>query len=165
MERALEYPDPTMEGEEVNGFGLTVIKMRYSAPSQIYRNPAISQWLMFSPGDRWRHSRSGEKNDIILLNLHCVTLAFGALISPHQFKCAGREFYKVTNLHSRWKLVFFRHNSFLGVDNGVSQFKMKRDHIDHTRGVIIDIQSTTSIIVHVSLRGNLDEYKSGGMST
>jgi hypothetical protein len=62
-------------------------------------------------------------------------------------------------------MFFSKRNSFLGVDNGVSQFKMKRDHIDRTRGVIIDIQSANNIIVHVSLRGNLDEYTSGGMST
>ena len=62
-------------------------------------------------------------------------------------------------------MVFSKYNSFLAFDTGISQFKMRGDHIDRTRGIIVDIQSKEHIIVIVCLQGNLDEYESGGMLT
>ncbi len=153
-----ESTNASADEEEINGFGLKVFKHTYPRPTRLNLNQFTTNWLLFHPSEELKQSRNDQR-DLISLENHDITLAFGSLTSPYRFKCADQKFLFQTNNRSICKLVFEKHNSFLAINIGRVRFTLKRDHIDSHRGVIIESQSIYNIIVHVCLRGNLDEYE------
>lgn len=153
-------------GQQTNSFGLNIIKKTYYNPTALYFNQLSTSWLLFNPCERLKMSRDIQDDSKIPFHNHRITLAFGALISPYQFKCAGSQFLYRGIDGSLCKLFFARNNSHLDVNIGYSRFSLKREHIDYHRGVIIEYKPNFNIIVHICLRGNLDEYiLQDGMST
>jgi hypothetical protein len=151
-------PNTSTDQGELNGFGLKIYKHTYLIATQISFNQLSSVWLLFNPSQELKMSRNDQIDNRIPLENHNVTLAFGSLISPYQFKCADLKFLFIKNYRSKWSIFFAKHNSFVSINMENSRFNLKRDHIDSNRGVIIDVKSGFSIIVHICLRGNLDEY-------
>ncbi len=148
----------TTDEKEVNGFGLIVFKRIYPRTKRIYFNQLLSRWLLFKPSEQLKTSRDNRVDDKILLKNHYVILAFGSLISPYQFKCAEERSYFETNQFSKQNIFFAKRNSSISINIEHLRFQLKREHIDNHRGVIIDVKSIRHIILHVCLKGNIDEY-------
>jgi hypothetical protein len=153
---------PTAE-KEMNGFGLIISRMIFDQNMRIDLNRLSSLWLLLDPSAKLKMSRDNQKPVRIPLGQDNDTVTFGSLISPYQFKCAESGlFYNARNIY------FANYNSFMAVNIDDSQLKLKRDHIDIQRGVVIDIKSPCNFIVYVCLRGNVDEYalpnRDNGMS-
>ena len=143
---------------EVNGFGLKVFKAIYSHTTRIYFNQLLSTWLLFKPSEQLKTFRDNQVDAKILLQNHNVTLAFGSLISPYEFKCAEERSCIQTNQFSKQNIFFAKRNSSISINIGCLRFQLKREHIDNHRGVIIDVKSIRHIIIYVCLKGNIDEY-------
>jgi hypothetical protein len=153
-----ENKNTSTDQEEINGFGLKIFKKIYRRSRAFYLNQFSSIWLLLNPSEELKKSRNDQINNSISLKNHYVTLAFGSLISSSRFKCAEPKFLFQTNNRSIWKIFFAKYNSYIAINMEHLRFNLKREHIDSHRGVIINIQSIFNIIVHICLRGNLDEY-------
>ncbi len=159
-----ENTNASTDQEEINSFGLKIFKQIYPRDRKFDLSQFSSIWLFLNPSEELKRSRNDKLDDRISLKNHDVTLAFGSLVSPYHFKCAQLEFLFTTNTQSNWKIFFAKHNSFIGITVENARFHLKQEHIDNNRGVIIDVKSIFNIVVHICLRGNLDEYtlQSGG---
>lgn len=117
-----------------------------------------STWLLFQPSEQMKHFRQSEINGPLFLNKHNVVLAFGSLLSPQEFKCASQGCMYKTNYNVRCQLFFGKYHTCISINMGHLRFTLKADLIDNQRGVVIHVKSTTEIVMHVCLRGNLEEY-------
>jgi len=143
---------------ETNGFGLIIFKKIYRQTKQFYFNQLSSFWLLLNPSEELKMSRNNQIPARIPLGKDTITVAFGSLISPYQFKCIESRFFHQTHQYSTRSIFFAKRKSFVAININDSQFKLKREHIDIQRGVVIDIKSPCNFIVYVCLRGNVDEY-------
>ncbi|CAF0817509.1 unnamed protein product [Rotaria sordida] len=156
-----ENTNASTNQNEINGFGLTIFKEIYYTTKKININQLSSVWCLLNPSERLKTFRNDKNYDQILLQQdQNVTLAFGSLISSSQFKCAASKFCFTKGPNSIWNLYFAKYNSFLSINTEFIKFQLKRDHIDIHRGVIISARSSHDFIMHVCLRGNLEEYTS-----
>jgi hypothetical protein len=153
-----DYIERIIDEEGINGFGLKVFKFIYRR-RQIFLNQLSSVWLLFTPSEEFKRVRASDMAARIHLYNHNVTLAFGSLVSPYQFKCAESKLVFQTNYQSAWNLFFAKYDSCITINMDNTAFKIKHDHIDKHRGVIIDIKSDFNFVVHVCLNGNLKEYE------
>ena len=85
---------------ETNGFGLVIFKHLYHRTRQIYVNRLSSVWLLLNPSEELKISRDYKIPARIPLRRDTVTVAFGSLISPYQFKCAESRFSHQTYQYS-----------------------------------------------------------------
>jgi len=148
-----ENTNTSIVEKEMNGFGLIISRTVYHQNMTIHLNQLSSRWLLLDPSAKLKMSKYNQKPPRISLGQDNDTVAFGSLISPYQFKCAESGlFYNARNIY------FANYNSFMAVNIDDSQFKLKPDHIDIKRGVVIDTKSPSNFTVYVCLRGNVDEY-------
>lgn len=152
--RKILNANATRDQTEINGFGLNSVKKIFSKGGKIFLNQYSKQWLRVLPTTQLEKIRNIQINESIYLQNHRVSLSFGALLSPYQFKCAH------STVHSRFRcsLFFAKYHAQLSINVDFLRFTLKREHIDNRRGVVIDIRDTSHIIVYVCLRGNLEEY-------
>ncbi|CAM4931896.1 unnamed protein product [Rotaria socialis] len=148
----------SVDQKEVNRFGLTIFKQIYWTDMQVYLHPVSSYWCLLNPSEGLKRSRKDERYDHIQLQDHNIILAFGSLISPQQFKCVATKFQFEKQSNSDGSLYFAKYNSFISIHIEHVKFQLKRDHIDNHRGVIIDVKSSSHFIMHICLKGNLEEY-------
>lgn len=137
---------------------MKIFKKIYSDPVKVSLTSLSSTWLLFQPSEQAKHFREGETNRSLFLNKQNVVLAFGSLVSPQQFKCASEECMYKTNYNVRCQLFFGKYHTCISINMGHLRFTLKADQIDNQRGVVIHVKCITEIVMHVCLRGNLEEY-------
>ncbi|UJR10507.1 hypothetical protein I4U23_014710 [Adineta vaga] len=147
-----------VERKTLNGFGLYVFKKTYRQPRHKSTKQLSSVWLLFNPCAELKNCRNNKRYDRIVFEQYTVTLVFGALTLPYVFQCAGPKFLYKKHRHSTWNIYFARHDSFITINMNNMVFKLKHDHIDMNRGVIIDTTTTSDFTLYVCLKNNLDEY-------
>jgi hypothetical protein len=149
----------SLEGdEELNGFGLLVNRQRFVESRWINLHQLTSFWLLFTPTKDLKRCRAENRYDKLRFEQHDVTLAFGAFISSHRFKCAASEYLFQSHDSTPWTVLFARWNAFVTIGTDCSEFTIKPDHIDVGRGMIIDASSNNRISIYISLRGSVDHY-------
>jgi len=146
----------THQEEIINGFGLKIYKQKYVRPTTFYLNQISSNWLLFNPSAKMKKFRNDQIDNSVQLRNHDVILAFGSLISPYRFKCANSKFI----YRSSSNLFFAKYHSCMSITMGSLRFTLRHDHIDSHRGIIINIISMSNVVIHITLRGNVEEYES-----
>jgi hypothetical protein len=147
-----------VEQEETNGFGLKIFKHTFSTELRFCLNQFSPIWLLFNASEELMASRNYQIDARVSLKNHTVTLHFGSLISPYQFKRAESKFCVQTYPYSSSSLFFAKCHSSISINIDNLRFQLKREHIDNHRGVIINGQSIRQFTISVCLKGNIDEY-------
>jgi hypothetical protein len=156
---AQRLEERSLEGdEELNGFGLLLIRQRFVGCQWVNMHQLTSCWLLFTPAEDFSHCRSKDRYDKLRFEQHDVTLAFGALISSNRFKCAASEYLFQSHDTTPWTVFFARWDAFVTIGTGRSEFTIKPEHIDVGRGMVIDVSSNDRISIYISLRGSVDHY-------
>lgn len=144
--------------EELNGFGLLLTKTYFTESRLVYLHQLTSCWLLFNPNKDLPNCRTDGGYNKLWLGQHDVILAFGALVSSHQFKCAASNHLFQSHGSAAWTVFFAKLNAFVTIGTGCSEFTIKPDHIDVGRGIIIDTSSNNSISIYICLRGSVDQH-------
>ena len=137
---------------------MKIFKKIYLTPVRLSLDGLSSTWLLFQPCEQMKNFRQIEMNSSLLLNKQNVVLAFGSLVSSQEFKCAYRECMYKTNKYIQCQLFFAKYHTYMSINMGNLRFTLKSDHVDNQRGVVIHVKSKFEIVIHVCLRGNLEEY-------